>query len=116
MKPVRVSLVLAIIIPAVFALSRAIDAGVPDRPAGVDPTDWSRISDSLGFVVVPQKPVPARLGDRTTLIAPPIPLVRALIGPESVGPEPVEGYFMVKRGGIWRRLIVVDSDEESGFR
>jgi hypothetical protein len=115
---------------AVLGLSLAVGRNAPDRPPGIAADRWAPISDTLGFVLVPDSkltglpplavgapgtplssdpiaPVdrmaPAELGDRTGLYAAPSPAVQAIIEEG----QPVRGYIMVKRGKVWRPLTVV---------
>jgi hypothetical protein len=116
---------------AVVGLSLAAGRNAPDRPPGVAAERWAPISDTLGFVLVPDSelsaspplPVGAQgtplisdpvtpvdrgapivtADDRTTLIAQPTAAVRAIIEEG----QPVRGYIMVKRGKVWRPLTVV---------
>ncbi len=115
---------------AVLGLSLATGRNAPDRPPGIAADRWAPISDTLGFVLVPDSelsalpplavgaagpPVrsdpiapidrgaPAPLGDRTGLYAAPSPAVQAIIEEG----HPVRGYIMVKRGKVWRPLTVV---------
>lgn len=62
-----------------------------DRPAGVDAANWIQVTDTVGFVVVPEKksgPVFASGG--------------LLLEPAAYG------YFMAKSAGGWRRLAVIE--------
>jgi len=79
-------------IAATFALSSAIVAGAPDRPPGVSADEWAPISDSVGVVLVQRPPSLPRVADPHALLLAP----------------PAEGYFMVKTGKQWRRLVVVE--------
>jgi hypothetical protein len=116
---------------AVLGLSLATGRNAPDRPPGNAADRWAPISDTLGFVLVPdselnvQRPlavgasgVPAladpittvdrmapriQNGDGTELLAQPNAAVQAIIEEG----HPVRGYIMVKRGKVWRPLTVV---------
>jgi hypothetical protein len=116
---------------AVLGLSLAAGRNAPDRPPGIAADRWAPISETLGFVLVPDSElsalpplavgapgVPVRLdpvapvdrmapaaapGDRTGLYAAPSPAVQAIIDEG----QPVRGYIMVKRGKVWRPLTVV---------
>jgi hypothetical protein len=118
---------------AVLALSLAAGRNAPDRPPGIAADRWAAISDTLGFVLVPDSEVSAlpplaagaagpsvrsdpiapvdrggglpvaAPGDRTGLFAAPSPAVQAIIEEG----QPVRGYIMVKRGKVWRPLTVV---------
>lgn len=116
---------------AVLGLSFAAGRNSPDRPPGIAADHWAPISDTLGFVLVPdsdltaQQPLPVGAAgspvtsdpiapidraaptiagqDPTGLLAPPTAAVRAIIEEG----RPVRGYIMVKRGKLWRPLAVV---------
>lgn len=116
---------------AVLGLSLAAGRNAPDRPPGIAADRWAPISDTLGFVLVPdsdlnaQPPLAAGApgtpvtsdpvapvdrgvpitmsNDRTELIAKPTAAVQAIIEEG----DPVRGYIMVKRGKVWRPLTVV---------
>jgi hypothetical protein len=110
---------IAIALVAIAGLSLAFSDNAPDRPPGVTADHWAPISATLGVVLVPdsglspESPPPAGAdtgppkvvnpGDRTVLIAPPTPAVKAIIEEG----QPVRGYIMVKRGKLWRPLLVV---------
>jgi hypothetical protein len=124
-----VAIVFAVL--AVLGLSLAAGRDAPDRPPGIAADRWAPISDTLGFVLVPDsKPAalpplsigatgqPGRIaprasidrmapviapGDPTGLFAAPSPAVQAIIEEG----QPVRGYIMVKRGKVWRPLAVV---------
>jgi hypothetical protein len=88
----RAILVLSAVISVTLILSKAVGAGAPERPPGVTATQWAAITDSLGVVLAPEQqrnPIPV---SPTALLVLP----------------PVEGYFMVKQGSTWRRLILVE--------
>jgi hypothetical protein len=116
---------------AVLGLSLAAGRNAPDRPPGIAADRWAPISDTLGFVLVPDSElsglpplpvgaagVPVRsdpiapvdrmapvvaTSDRTGLYAAPSPAVQAIIEEG----QPVRAYIMVKRGKVWRPLTVV---------
>jgi hypothetical protein len=68
--------------------------GGVDRPEGVAPENWVPISNSLGLVLV-EKPATQMPG--------------IVVAPQALLFAPARmGYFMVKRGGTWRRLVVVE--------
>jgi hypothetical protein len=81
-----------LLVASVIGLSSAVSADSPDRPPGVAAVDWIPISDSLGIVVLRRETV------RTI--------------PNGIGPQvgkdvpATSGYFMVKDGTGWRRLVV----------
>ena len=83
----RLVLLAAAIIAAAVVLPSALGQGGPDLPPGVSEVNWKPISDSLGVVLVPSQPgIILNLGS----------------GHHQV----VGGYFMVKQGNVWRRLVV----------
>jgi hypothetical protein len=116
---------------AVLGLSLAAGRNAPDRPPGIAADRWAPISDTLGFVLVPDSDltrlpslavgapgVPVRsdpiapvdrmapvvaVVDRTGLYAAPSRAVQAIIEEG----QPVRGYIMVRRGKVWRPLTVV---------
>lgn len=88
----RALVALTAVIAVTFILSRAIGANAPDRPPGVAATQWAPISESLGVVMAPeQQRKPIAVSPNALLLMP-----------------PAEGYFMVKQGNTWRRLILVE--------
>ena len=66
-----------------------------DRPEGIAPANWVPISDSLGLALVED---PKKEG----IVLP--PLVRRSLA----------GHFMVKHGGKWQRLVVVEPLSDLG--
>jgi hypothetical protein len=91
MKPIAaVLLVLACFLTIHFANG----ATTPDRPAGVDAQHWIPVSDKMGFVVTTPQSVPGALvtTDRQPLLLAP----------------PAEGYFTVRGGIGWQRIIIQD--------
>ena len=122
---------IAIAVVALAGLSVALSDAAPDRPPGVAADRWAPISATMGVVLVPDSDlsagspppagapaqaadapnagptagpkVPLGATDPTELIAPPTPAVRKIIE-EGL---PVRGYIMVKRGRLWRPLLVV---------
>jgi hypothetical protein len=62
-----------------------------DRPPNVDAANWIQVSDTVGFVVIPERksgPVIATSGLLLEAAAP--------------------GYFMARTATGWRRLVVVE--------
>jgi hypothetical protein len=122
---------IAIAMVAMAGLSLAFSDNAPDRPPGVAADHWAPISATLGVVLVPDSglsagspppaggpaqaadapnagpharpKVPVGATDPTELIAPPTSAVRKIIEEG----QPVRGYIMVKRGKLWRPLLVV---------
>jgi hypothetical protein len=82
---------LVLLVSAVVIASSAIGAGAPSRPPGVSADDWAPVSDSLGVVLVHRPAGPIAVAPTALL---PMP--------------PAEGYFMVRRGKEWQRLVVVE--------
>jgi hypothetical protein len=60
-----------------ISFQHAISALPADRPHGVASEAWLRLDDRLGLVIAGRKP----------------------------GAAGIAGYFMVKEGGAWHRLI-----------
>jgi hypothetical protein len=78
----------------VLAIHFADGASTPDRPAGVDAQHWIPVSDKMGFVVTTPQSVPGALvttDPQALLLAP-----------------PAEGYFMIRGGIGWQRIIIQD--------
>jgi hypothetical protein len=118
---------IVIALVAIAGLSLAFSDNAPDRPPGVAADRWAPISATLGFVLVPDSGLSAESAppvggssapygapepgakivvgavDPTALIAPLTPGVRKVIEEG----QPVRGYIMVKRGKLWRPLLVV---------
>jgi hypothetical protein len=84
MKPIAAAL---LILSTVLTIHFALGASPPDRPAGVDAAHWIPVSDKMGFVETSSHPFPP--GD-------------AMLAP------PAEGYFMVRSGIGWQRIIIQD--------
>src|ERR1700753_2536187 len=78
---------------AVLTAHFALSAPSPDRPPGVDPRDWIPVSDRMGFVETTHHTFPGApaVGDQPLLLNP-----------------PAQGYFMVRAGKGWQRLIIQD--------
>jgi len=85
--------VLAVILSLAFIIP-ALGNDARSRPDGVSAEEWVAISDNLGLVVVSQYPPKGTgvIADRTLLLVTP----------------PINGYFMVRRGGKWQRLVVLE--------
>jgi hypothetical protein len=84
MKAIAASL---LILASVLTIHFALGASSPDRPAGVNADNWIPVSDKMGFVVTSSHPFPP----------PPVMLA-----------PPAEGYFMVRTGNTWQRIIIQD--------
>ncbi len=81
---------------AVLAMALAVSPFVhssdaPDRPPGVAKDAWVPINDRVGFVVVPRAKEPIRISPQALLLMP-----------------PVSGYFMLKSGSEWTRMVIVE--------
>jgi hypothetical protein len=106
MKMLSIAATLTVL--AAIVLTRAVGADGPSRPPGVGATDWIPISDTLGIVLAQSIP-PA--GD---VLAPLPPDQRNPRTPASgfgggaVLVPPTNGYFMVKRGARWGRLVIIE--------
>jgi hypothetical protein len=81
-----------LILASVLAVHFASGASTGDRPAGVGEGDWIPVSDKMGFVVTNPHIYPTPMPDRQALLLAP----------------PAEGYFMVRTGNGWQRIIVTD--------
>src|SRR5580704_13101979 len=89
------------------AVMHAIGANRPDRPPGLSASQWAPVSDSLGVVLVPETFTPADAAAPLPADAPRsghLPAIQPMDG--SLLASPANGYFMVKRGGRWVRLVV----------
>ena len=86
------ALVLALVV-AIVAIPHALGQRAPARPPGVAANSWVSINDNLGMVlesrVLPDTPV--RANPQDLLLAPPL-----------------NGYFMVRNGDRWFRVIVAE--------
>ena len=112
--------ILVLLSSGVFA-SITLGANPPDRPVGVDAAHWVPLGASIGVVLTsgvnavedgssrkpgPQRREPVLIGnDRTVLLEPTRPFVLQAVE-RAEAREPMQGYIMVRQGGIWRRLIV----------
>ena len=74
-----------LIVLSVLAIHFALGASSPDRPAGVEERDWIPVSDKMGFVETTPRHFPPEFGT----LAP-----------------PAEGYFMIRAGSVWQRIII----------
>jgi hypothetical protein len=91
MKAIAASI---LILASILAIHFANGAPTFDRPAGVDAQHWIPVSDKMGFVVTTPQSVPGAL---VTTDAQPLLLT-----------PPAEGYFMVRSGIGWQRIIIQD--------
>jgi hypothetical protein len=66
-----------------ISFQHAIHALPADRPHGVAPEAWIRLDEKLGVVIASRKP----------------------------GAMSISGYFMVKEGGAWHRLVEEQASE-----
>jgi hypothetical protein len=62
-----------------------------DRPANVDAANWIQVSDTVGFVVMPDKKSGTVIASSALLLEP-----------------AASGYFMAKTATGWRRLVVIE--------
>jgi hypothetical protein len=69
----------------------ALTAEGADRPSNVDAANWIQVSDTVGFVVIPERKSETRIASSALLLEPAAP-----------------GYFMAKTASGWRRLVVVE--------
>jgi len=81
-----------LILASVLTIHFAVGASSPDRPAGVEERNWIPVSDKMGFVVTTPRIFPQPVMDKQPLL---------LTGP-------AEGYFMVRAGNAWQRIIIKD--------
>jgi hypothetical protein len=79
-----------LILASVLAVHFALGASSPDRPANLNAKNWIPVSDKMGFVVTTRRILPMPMPDSQGLL---------MAGPE-------EGYFMVRRGNGWQRIII----------
>jgi hypothetical protein len=96
----------AIVLVSAVAVMHAIGADAPNRPEGVALSQWAPVSDTLGIVLVPQTFTPDRPNPRLPSDSQAKPFMQHLDG--AVLASPANGYFMVKRGGHWVRLVVIE--------
>lgn len=85
----------------------AIAADAPSRPPGVSADAWAPISDTVGVVLVAQMTAAGEISPS------PDPGIQARQGPHldaggAILTPPTTGYLMVKRGGTWQRLILIE--------
>jgi len=79
---------------SLLAIHWALGASPSNRPAGVDARNWIPVGDKMGFVVTAPRSVPGALvtTDRQPLLLAP----------------PAEGFFMIRSGIGWQRIIIQD--------
>jgi hypothetical protein len=87
---------LSILVALLCAATMAAAAG-PDRPNGVQASDWVPISARLGIVLVHSKNAPVTGAPQALLLRP-----------------PANGYFMVKGADGWSRLVIVEPPKGPG--
>ena len=97
----------AIVGAAVAALATisyiASSADTVDRPVGVSANEWISISESLGIVLAPSPDILiGRVNPDTKMLEMPPGGMPTLLK------QPVGGYFMVKTGSGWTRLVVIE--------
>jgi hypothetical protein len=81
-----------LICASTLAMHFAVGAAGADRPAGVAASIWIPINDKLGFVVVPPSTYAVATPDKQPLLLTPA----------------ASGYFMVRSGVGWQRLVIVE--------
>ena len=86
-KLVASALALALLLVGYAALT----AESSDRPSNVDAANWIQVSDTVGFVVIPERTSGTVIASSALLLEPAAP-----------------GYFMAKTATGWRRLVVVE--------
>jgi hypothetical protein len=91
----KVLAALSVIALIVLAIPHAIGQRSADRPPGVDASNWVAINDNLGVVLVP--PPGSESGPRLGVSRQALLLA-----------VPSNGYFMIRTGTHWRRLVVVE--------
>jgi hypothetical protein len=89
--------VIVLMIASGLAVHFANGASIGDRPAGIDAKNWIPVSDKMGFVVTTPNQYPSAAPAQALLLTP-----------------PAEGYFMVRVGNGWRRIIIDDPIKGSG--
>jgi hypothetical protein len=85
---------IAVIVPMIvsgLAVHFAHGTSIGDRPAGIEARNWIPVSDKLGFVVTTPNQYPSAAPAQALLLTP-----------------PAEGYFMVRVGNGWQRIIIND--------
>lgn len=100
----------ALVLISAVIVVHAVGADAPNRPPGVSASEWAPVSDTLGIVLVQQNfgagdsalTRPADPGDAQGRPLPIAPQLGLFLSP------PANGYFMVKRGDRWVRLVVVE--------
>jgi len=103
----KASFLLALIV-ATLASPTSFGAEDPDRPAGVEARNWHRISERLGFVVVPEKDGRRILGESRHIL---------LVDPDRVSADlqpPKKGYFVIKTEAGWQPVVVTEPTELTG--
>jgi hypothetical protein len=81
-----------LICASILTIHFAVGASSGDRPVGVDARNWIPVSDKMGFVVTTPNMYPGGGGGNQVLLLAP----------------PAEGYFMVRTGNGWQRLVIVE--------
>lgn len=81
-----------LLLASAIGLSSAIGVSAPrapNHPPGVALTDWVPINETFGLVLVHTASRPV---DPTALLLAP----------------PAQGFFMVKRGANWQRVLIIE--------
>jgi hypothetical protein len=81
-----------LICASILTIHFAVGASSGDRPAGVDARNWIPVSDKMAFVVTTPNNYPGGGAGKQVLLLTP----------------PAEGYFMVRTGNGWQRLVIVE--------
>jgi hypothetical protein len=81
-----------LILSSLLIIHFALGAPGADRPVGVNAENWIPVSDKMGFVVTTRRIFPMPMPDRQSLLL----------------AAPAEGYFMVRTGNGWQRIIIQD--------
>jgi hypothetical protein len=99
----------ALALVSAIVVMHAFGADGPDRPPGLSPSEWAPVSDTLGIVIVPETFISGNPDAALPADSPRtgrMPLLQPGNGALLV--SPTNGYFMVKRGGHWVRLVVIE--------
>jgi hypothetical protein len=81
----------ALALASMFIAYVALPAETADRPANVDAKNWIQVTDTVGFVVIPERKTGVRVASAGLMLEP-----------------AASGYFMAKTPSGWRRLVVVE--------
>jgi hypothetical protein len=90
----KVLVMLSLVVLGMCTVPYAAGQREADRPPGVADSDWIAINENLGIVLVPEASAAklrVRVSPQALLLAP-----------------PANGYFMIRKGGQWSRLVIVE--------